>query len=123
MPFTHPPIPPPIADLWTRATASLDECLSAVAALPSATPEDASPAAKTLCERLKALSMAVGCLRQIQDAQRKLSQENPLEPDSDTGDAEVPAQFQEDLERLLEQMQRSLGPDAHGQPPEDTLPA
>lgn len=115
----HPP--PQIAALWEAAARYVEECLDDLRRLPESAEEPLDT--KPLCERLKAVSLAVSCLKQIQDGQRKSSQETNDASNAPEGDGDLSQQFAQRIDSLLEAMQGEIGAeDARGDS-QDPCPA
>jgi len=113
--------PLPIPDLWAEATRQTQQCLADLRSLQPA--KGTEPDLQWLCNRLKAISVAVSCLKQIQDGQRKLAQEASHDAHSDAGDAAVARDFAQEVERIFLQMHQSIEREDASDAPEDPLSA
>lgn len=116
--------PRQLVELWNAATQLIQDCLGELAtAFPARkkprrtksktdtpgsddTQSDAAARLKILLERLKAASVAITCLKQIQDAQRKSLQETNHDDDAD--DDRPDDADPSDLARRVDEVVRSI---------------
>ena len=106
--------------LLARATDAVEQLLNELGALGS---DKDSAQADVVYARLRALSMAVRCLKTIQDAQH--SAKNGKTHDGDGGNdgsGSVAGEHARRVEQILHDMQRTLGGAPVGGDPEESLP-